>query len=333
VEQGTIRGRLLPRILVAVAVTVAVSAALAAAPQRAPAQRSYVHGGIGIDDCGACHLNGHTEKDSTAVVSEVCLDCHKGYQLPHRGQTCWTCHTPGQDMSSARSDASCTTTCHLFGGSTVTHAAHPGRSTACTSCHPLSASPSDPAGSPHHTAATPVISTFAPGAGLPGTTVTLTGSHFTDVSVVSFNGAWSAFVVASDTQLTATVPAKVTSGLITVIAPGGTVLSARAFVVTVAPGLTLRADPAIAKAAGRVRLSGRLTPLSLAGADVTVTVQAKKGGIWRTVKTAFVGTTPSGAYGWWYRPPHKGSYRAITAIGETPANLAAQTPPRGFRVR
>ena len=82
---------------------------------------------------------------------------------------------------------------------------------ACTSCHPVSASrPSDPAGSPHHTIPAPILAAASPRrrAGPRGTAVTLTGSRFTYAAVVRFGGVSASFVVDSDTQLRAVVPAQ-----------------------------------------------------------------------------------------------------------------------------
>ncbi len=78
----------------------------------------------------------------------------------------------------------------------------------------------------------PSISGFAPASGAPGTSVTISGSRFTGATDVRFNGASATFQIASDTQITATVPSGATSGPISVTGPGGTGTSTTAFSVT-----------------------------------------------------------------------------------------------------
>jgi IPT/TIG domain/Regulator of chromosome condensation (RCC1) repeat len=79
----------------------------------------------------------------------------------------------------------------------------------------------------------PRITSFGPASGPVGTSVTITGSGFTDVQTVKFNGvAATAPSIDSDHQITAQVPATATSGRITVTTAGGTVASATRFVVT-----------------------------------------------------------------------------------------------------
>jgi hypothetical protein len=163
--------------------------------------------------------------------------------------------------------------------------------------------------------------------------VTLTGSHLGSAVVVSFNGAWAKFVVGSDAQITAAVPAGATSGPVAVITRGGQTASAQDFVVTVTPALALSVRPAVSSLIRRVRLVGLLSPPSLAGANVTVTVQLRRGGAWKPVKTAVRATTAAGAYAWSYLPPRKGAYRAKAAIAPAPANTAAESPWSAFRVK
>lgn len=146
VNSQTARGIRRRRSLVGLVLALAVIAVIGIAAQQALAYTTHVHGGI--DTCEACHLNGHT---LDTPVNEVCNTCHPGYALPSASTMCWTCHTPGQHMSGARNDASCTSACHLADGTTSTHVAHADRPTTCSTCHPLTASVTDAAGSPHHT--------------------------------------------------------------------------------------------------------------------------------------------------------------------------------------
>ena len=84
----------------------------------------------------------------------------------------------------------------------------------------------------------PTITSFTPTGGPIGTVVTVLGSNFTGVTAVSFNGTAATFAVTSATQLTATVSAGTTTGLITIAAPTGTATSATSFVVGNPPTVT-----------------------------------------------------------------------------------------------
>lgn len=71
--------------------------------------------------------------------------------------------------------------------------------------------------------AAPVISSFSPVEVCNTGTqqIVITGLNFTGATSVTIDGAAASFVVNSNTQITATVPAAATSGLITVITPSG----------------------------------------------------------------------------------------------------------------
>jgi hypothetical protein len=80
--------------------------------------------------------------------------------------------------------------------------------------------------------AAPTISGFSPTSGRFGTRVTISGSHFTGTTLVTFGGGKSAaFTVASDVQITATVPSGAKSGPITVRTGAGSATSAQTFSV------------------------------------------------------------------------------------------------------
>lgn len=91
----------------------------------------------------------------------------------------------------------------------------------------------------------PRLSAFSPATGLTGTTVTITGTDFTNASTVSFNGiAAPGFVVnATGTSLTVAVPAGASSGLLRVSTPGGTATSSAAFMVQGTLGTAAQASP------------------------------------------------------------------------------------------
>ncbi len=77
----------------------------------------------------------------------------------------------------------------------------------------------------------PVISSFTPSSGSPGTSVTLTGSNFSGISFVSFNGISANFTVNSPAQITATVPNNATTGSLFVSGSYGATNSATSFTV------------------------------------------------------------------------------------------------------
>ena len=87
-------------------------------------------------------------------------------------------------------------------------------------------------------AVAPTISSFAPMQGAPGSSVTVTGTHFTGPSAVSevdLNGEATSFFVNSSTSLTFTVPSNGTSGTIEVTNGAGSADSADPFTVLTAP--------------------------------------------------------------------------------------------------
>jgi hypothetical protein len=83
----------------------------------------------------------------------------------------------------------------------------------------------------------PFILSFSPTNGIPGTSVTITGSNFTGAEVITFNGTNASFNVNSDTQISAIVPINGTTGLIAVITPYGTAVSTNNFTVVYPPAI------------------------------------------------------------------------------------------------
>jgi len=78
----------------------------------------------------------------------------------------------------------------------------------------------------------PKLTSFSPGSGIVGTSVTITGSGFTDVTAVKFNSHLaSTWTRDSSTQVTAMVPLGATTGKISVTTAGGTTTSATSFTV------------------------------------------------------------------------------------------------------
>jgi hypothetical protein len=387
----------------------------------ADALPDYMHGGTeGAFTCSWCHQDDHSNWPPT---NSKCLTCHGDYDVADASLTCWTCHTPGQDMSGARTDAACTTACHMVDGTTVTHAAHADKPATCTTCHPASPSVTVAGGSPHHTfvppavlvtgfapasgapgtsvtvsgagfvrvlsvkfggvsagwftvdsaaqittgvpvgastgpvavttlagtavSATsfvvpeepvtpaPIVTTFVPLSGFVGATVTVTGAGFTGATSVTFSGAAATFAVLSDTQLTATVPAGAASGPIAVTGPGGTGTSAAGFSV-LSPAtarVTLKLSRSRILLGRSVKATGLLTPLSLAGGDVTLVVQRLKAGAWVAAKTATRATSDAGVYSWAYEPGRRGAYRVRARVVAAAEHTAARTSWVAFSVK
>jgi Subtilase family/IPT/TIG domain len=77
----------------------------------------------------------------------------------------------------------------------------------------------------------PTITSSSAYSGAAGLSVTMTGLAFTGTKSVTFNGAKAKFKVLSPTQLSITVPAAATTGLIAVTNAGGTTLDAKTFTV------------------------------------------------------------------------------------------------------
>jgi hypothetical protein len=309
------------------AIATAVLALAIVGLQPALARPAYVHGGI--DDCETCHVNAHTWWTPT---NEHCLGCHGGFQVRATDLLCWTCHAPGQDMSAAREDAACTQACHLPDGSESVHQEHAGVSLACGTCHAVS-SVGDPAGSPHHTVPAPGIAGLSPRSGLPGTTVTITGSHLGGANAVSFSGIWAVFAAVDDDLVTAVVPVAASSGPVTVVTRGGSAVCAEPFIVTARASLTATVRPARLRLRRRVKVSGTLTPVMETRSSVKVAVQRRRGGGWRTVATAVRTASTAGGFSWTYRPSRRGVYRVAASVAAAPEHTAARSRWRVFRVR
>lgn len=78
----------------------------------------------------------------------------------------------------------------------------------------------------------PMVASFSPTSGPAGTTVTITGARLTDATGVTLCKTPATFVVNSDTQITATVPAGKCNGPWRVITDGGKAASDASFSVT-----------------------------------------------------------------------------------------------------
>ncbi|MBV9867847.1 MAG: hypothetical protein JO316_21040 [Abitibacteriaceae bacterium] len=81
----------------------------------------------------------------------------------------------------------------------------------------------------------PTITNFTPTEGAVGAQVTISGTNFTGVTGVTFNGQTATIISSTDTQITTTVPQNATTGQITVTTPAGMVTSGTPFKVLYPP--------------------------------------------------------------------------------------------------
>jgi hypothetical protein len=158
--------------------------------------------------------------------------------------------------------------------------------------------------------AAPTITSFTPTAGPVGTTVTITGTNLTGATSVKFNGVSATITSNTATQIVTKVPTGATTGPITVTTDSGTATSATNFTVTGPPhartiSLRLR-DSLVAR--GTVTVTDGFA----ACADsVTVKVQRRVSGHWKTVKSTT--TSSTGSYRTHLRNRH-GKYRSVAPM-------------------
>jgi len=138
----------------------------------------------------------------------------------------------------------------------------------------------------------PTITSFTPASGQAGTVVRITGTNFTGATTVKFNGVVATpFTVVNSTLITAAVPNGASTGKISVITPGGTVVSADSFTV-------LPSKPAITKF---TPVSGPVgTSVTITGTNFTGATAVKFNGTAATVRTvnsatSITATVPAGA--------------------------------------
>ena len=112
----------------------------------------------------------------------------------------------------------------------------------------------------------PIVASFKPEAGAPGTKVTITGEKFRTATSVKFNGANAGFTVVSATQIRATVPSAATTGKITVASGDEFGNSPKDFTVEPRP-----ATPA-ATTAATAAATASTTPVTAATTPVTTPV-------------------------------------------------------------
>ncbi|MDO7854309.1 IPT/TIG domain-containing protein [Hymenobacter convexus] len=151
----------------------------------------------------------------------------------------------------------------------------------------------------------PTITSFTPTTGAVGGTVVITGTNFTGATQVTFNGTVApTFTVNSATQITVTVPAGATTGVIGLTAPTGVVTSTGVFTVVPAPTVT-SFTPTYGQAgtvvtltgtnftgATQVTFNGTVAPTFTVVSATQITVTVPTG-----ATTGFIGVTTAGGTG------------------------------------
>ena len=94
-----------------------------------------------------------------------------------------------------------------------------------------------------------------------------------------------------------------------------------------------RPQSGVLKLGKSLTAKGTVTPTSLAGSTVTLTVQRKQGGKWLKVTSLTPTISAKGAYSATYKPAKKGSYRIEATIAKTATNAAAATKWLTFKVK
>ena len=109
-----------------------------------------------------------------------------------------------------------------------------------------------------------------------------------------------------------------------------------AAITKVMPKVTLRLSGltnGVMKLGRSVTAKGKVTPTSLAGSKVKLSVQKKRGARWVTLKSVARTISASGAYIWKYKPARRGAYRMRATIAKTAAHTAAKTKWLMFKVK
>jgi len=114
----------------------------------------------------------------------------------------------------------------------------------------------------------PTITSFSPSSGPVGTSVTINGTNFVNVSKVTFSNVSASFTVNSPTKITTTVPSGATDGRIRVTTPGGTAMSSKSFDVTTPPKPTISS---FSPTSGPVGTSVTINGTNFTGSGFTTT--------------------------------------------------------------
>ncbi len=100
----------------------------------------------------------------------------------------------------------------------------------------------------------------------------------------------------------------------------------------VTPVITIKAASSV-KVKKPITISGKVTPTSLAGTSVKVTIQKKSRAKWKTVKSVSAKISATGAYSYKYRPTTKGSYHAKSSIAARTGVKKASSSVKNFKVK
>jgi large repetitive protein len=139
----------------------------------------------------------------------------------------------------------------------------------------------------------PKITGLAPNSGSPGTSVTITGTSFTGVTAVRFNGVSATFSFVSVNRVDTVVPSGATTGRVTLTTPSGTATSPADF--TVSAGVHPRSISLfLGRGATRARLfaTGSVSVIDSYNAclrHVPVVIKRFRRGAWRWVATTSTG--------------------------------------------
>lgn len=119
----------------------------------------------------------------------------------------------------------------------------------------LNASGTGTSGTNYVVTTPPTITGFTPSSGGPGATVVISGTNFIGTDSVQFNGATTlAFTVNSSTQITATVPAAATTGVISVFTSQGSANSTGIY--TVIPDLIVSTVQGVSGTYNNITVTG-----------------------------------------------------------------------------
>jgi hypothetical protein len=156
----------------------------------------------------------------------------------------------------------------------------------------------------------PVVLGVVPILGAVGTSVVVSGTGFTGATSVEFNGTDAIFTVDSPIQISTTVPAGATTGLVSVTTPSGSGSSAAPFTVTEDPAPTVHSRTVSMTLAngrivrGRLKSAGHFADCTR---HVVVKIQRKGAHGWKTI--ASVLTKPTGKFK--ESVVHNGTFRAL----------------------
>lgn len=118
--------------------------------------------------------------------------------------------------------------------------------------------------------AAPTVTGFSPNNGIAGTSVVITGTDFSNVTLVSFNGANASYTVNSATQITAVVPSGATTGPLAVATSSGTAASDSSYIVLSGNGIPVVSSSTTASGT----INSPLTSYQIAASNLPTTFSA-----------------------------------------------------------